>query len=130
MSQAPPVAASAEAVNVKAEPILAAVMVWGRGLAPLNGLVKERPLICSKAAPALTTTLMGTVTLLVASWNSNWPLKVSATSPPSGRLATDIETETNEGAVPLDGVTLSQTPLLNVLEISVQFRVPDPPLRT
>src|SRR5437588_6294531 len=99
-SQLPPVVDTAVAPKPNVAPVLATTNVCGSGFAPPNGLVKLSALISLKTAGP-TTTLTGTVTLTPGARKSSCPTKVPASSPPPGRLATEIFAVTIEGARPL-----------------------------
>src|SRR4051794_20667151 len=76
-----------------------------------------------------TTTLTATVKPPFADSKSRWPMNVPGTRPDPGRFAFWIETDTWEGAVPLERDAFSQLPPSAVVLVRVQDRVPEPPLR-
>jgi hypothetical protein len=72
---------------------------------------------------------MGTVMLSPDVLNSNWPTKVPAAAPPPGKLLAVTPMLMLAGAAPLEEDAVSQPPPSEVLVVSDQFRVPDPPFR-
>jgi hypothetical protein len=72
---------------------------------------------------------MGTVTLSPDVPNSSCPTKVPAAAPPPGKLVAVIPIVMLDGAVPPVEDAVSQFPPSEVLVVSAQFRVPDPPFR-
>src|ERR1700759_4301842 len=77
-----------------------------------------------------TTTVTGMLTLPPDDWNSNWPLKLPATSPPPGSAEFTTFTVTFDGAVPLFADTVSHAPPSDVVVTSFQGKAPDPAART
>src|SRR5258706_11901248 len=105
---------------------MATLITCDRGLAPPNAMVKLSGLICSNTAgPTVTAT--GMVTLSPDVWNSNWPTKVPLVAPPPGSWVLLMLMATADGAVPLDGVAVSQPLPEAVLAVTVQVNVPEPP---
>src|SRR6202790_3220878 len=108
--------------------VRAMLRTCARGLAPPNAMVKSSGLICVNTdGPTVTAT--GMVTLSPEVWNSNWPIKVPFVEPPPGSWALLMLIAMVEGAVPLEGVAVSQLPPSAVLVVKVQFNVPDPEFR-
>jgi hypothetical protein len=86
----------------------------------VSGLIGTKPLLP-------ITTLTGIVTLLPPEdWNTTWPVKVPATSPLPGKAELTTFTVAVEGADPLAGLTVSQWPPSDVLDVAVQCRIPHP----
>ena len=113
---------------MKLVPVLATFKVCDGGLGPPSGMLKLMGLAgLNTLAP--TTTLTGMLTVPPAAWNTTWPMKVPAISPVPGSACAITPTVTFAGAVPFGADTLSQLPPSDVLVETVQFKVPDPPLR-
>src|SRR5947199_7120550 len=127
-SQAPPVEVLAEALKLKAVPVLATAIICADGLEPPSVMLKLSAFFwLNTFAP--TSTLTGIVTFPVGALKTNSPVKVPDVSPPPGRAAVFTPTVTLDGAFPAVDDVVNQLPPSDVILLSVQLSVTDPAAR-
>src|SRR5579871_4209786 len=111
----------------KLVPVLGTVTTCGSGSGPPKTLVKAMALIWLITLVP-TVTLTGTETLPPdACEKTSSPTKFPGTTPPPGRLATEIDTVSTDGATPLGAETLSQLDVSDVDFATDQLNEPEPP---